>query len=187
MTCAIDPKAGTHFTGKVSVTQHAIDRAVEHFRIDRSQANNFIIDNLRKAAFVDTVFEDDGRVTRMFGYKRMVFVLDVAEDVVITVFPQHQANASVLDPVQKVLIRALKAAQRKEKAEEKRITVAKAQLAIRRAECEIRKAKTESVKVRALMDAEIAEINAEIAKLDRELAEVKREKKNLCKSIVAYL
>lgn len=29
----VDPKAGTHFTGKIFVSPHACDRAVEHFGI----------------------------------------------------------------------------------------------------------------------------------------------------------
>lgn len=183
----LDPNAGGHFKANINVLPHACERAVEHFRVDRREASRFITENLRKSSFVSYITHEDGRLQRLFGFNRIAFVVDAADDTVITVYPQHQANAAVLEPVHKVLIRALKAADRKEKAEERRIKVEKAQLAIKRAECELRIARTSSRKVTVTMRAEIEDIDAKSAELGRQLTEIKREKKNLAKSIVAFI
>jgi hypothetical protein len=188
MSIAIDPKAGTHFTGKIFVTPHACDRATEHFGIDRSKAPMFVMDILRKAALIDPdVIDDNGNSARMFAHNRVVLIVSPTESTVITIHPQSQANEVVRSPIERIIQRAIKAAQRKEVRETKRITVRKAELMVERANCELRQAKSESVKVIADMNAKITEIDIEIAKLERELFDIKREKKTIMKSVAAYV
>lgn len=188
MSVAIDPKAGTHFPGKIFVTPHALDRAVKHFGINRSQAPAFVMDMLRKSSLVDPdVIDDEGNSGRMFAYNRTVFIVDPAEATVITVHPQHQASESLRNPIERIIQRAIKSAQNKEKRETKRINVRKAELAIERGTYELRLAKSDSVRIISDMTDKIADIDLEVQRLDRELFELRREKKTLMKSVAAYV
>lgn len=188
MSCAIDPKAGTHFVGKIFVSPHACDRATEHFGVERSKAAVFVMDMLRKASLVDPdVIDDNGNSGRMFAYNRTVFIVASTEATVITIHPQHQASEVIRTPIERIIQRAIKTAQNKEKRESKRINIRKAELAIDRANCELRLAKSESVRVIADMTDKIAEIDLEVKRLDRELFELRREKKTLMKSVAAYV
>jgi hypothetical protein len=188
MSLAIDPKAGTHFTGKIFVTPHALDRVVEHFGITRSQAPVFVMDNLRKASLVSAnVISDKGDSARMFAYRRMLFIVDLTEATVITVHPQHEASESIRNPIERIIQRAVKSAERHEQREIKRLTVRKGELHVERAECDLRRIKSESIRVISDMSDKISGIDAEIQRIEREVFEVKREKKTIMKSVAAYI
>lgn len=187
MATVIDPQAGTHFTGKIFVTPHACDRAAEHLGIDRAKAPTHVMGLLRKAAFIDTVTGDDGSMQRLYAYRGTAFIVDADEDTVITLYPQNDANREVLDSVQSVLAKMLRSARAKEKRETRRITIEIAELNVERAELVLRAAKTTSKRVKQMAELRIGEIDAEIAQLERELREVRREKKNIVKSIAAFV
>lgn len=188
MNNVIDPQAGTHFTGKIFVVPHALDRTVEHFGVERGLAPMWVMDRLRKAALIDAnAVAEDGKSFRLFAYRRIAFAVAQNEDTVITLYPQENADTSVVDGVQKVLARVLKAAQRKETRETKRLNICKAELTVERAECELRRLKTGSVNVVAAMDERIRDIDVELAHIRAEVYEVKREKTSLAKGICAYI
>ncbi|WP_419884870.1 hypothetical protein [Paenibacillus sp. B-A-8] len=188
MSVAIDPQAGTHFIGKIFVSPHACDRAVEHFGIDRSKAPMYVMDMLRKATLVSPlVVDEDGKPARMFAYRRIAFLVHPTEATVFTLYPQHKASESLRSPIERIIQRAVSAAERKEKRELKRISVRKAELSVERAQLDLRRAKSESTRVAAEMTAKIAGIDAEMARLERELLEIQREKTTLMKSVVAYV
>lgn len=188
MSCAIDPQAGTHFIGKIFVTPHALDRAVEHFGIDRSKAPMYVMDMLRKATLISAhVVDEDGKPARMFAYRRTAFIVALTEQTVLTLYPQHLGAETIRNPIERIIQRAVSAAERKEKRETKRINIRKAELSVERAQLELRRAKSESERVVTEMSAKIAGIDAEMARLDRELLVIQREKTNLMKSVVAYV
>jgi hypothetical protein len=187
MTTLLDPQAGTHFTGKIFVTPHACDEAVKDFGCERSVAPMFVMDYLRKAAFIAHIVNEDGRPARLFGYKRMSIVVSPDAPTVITVYPRTHAVDELQAPVQRIIIRALKAANRKERTAERRINVDVAQLNVEKAACELRLARSNSVTVIAAMADRVTEINGEIAQLQRELFEIKREKTALANSVVMYV
>lgn len=188
MNYAIDPKAGAHFVGKIFVTPHACDRAVEHFGVDRARAPMYVMDLLRRAALVDPdVIDENGKRGRLFAYQRTAFVVAPDEDTVITLYPQHKANEAVRGPVERIIHRALAAAKRKESRETKRIRIRTAELGVERAECALRLAKTDSVSVADKMNERIMQIDRELADLERELIDVRRERTNIAKSVVAYI
>ncbi|MCM3784363.1 hypothetical protein M3231_15370 [Neobacillus mesonae] len=188
MSCAIDPKAGTHFVGKIFVSPHACDRATEHFGVDRSKAPMYVMDLLRKASLVSAhVIDEEGKPARMFAYRRTVLIVHPTESHVYTVYPQHKANEIVRNPIERIIQRAINAAERKEKREIKRINIRKAELSVERAQAELRRAKSESNRVVSEMTARIAEIDKEVRALDAELISVQREKTNVMKSVVAYV
>ncbi|KAA8750184.1 hypothetical protein [Paenibacillus sp. UASWS1643] len=185
---AIDPKAGTHFVGKIFVRPHACDRAVEHFGVERSKAPMYVMDLLRKSSLVsEHVVDEDGNPGRMFSYKRTVFIVHPTEDTVFTLYPQHKAHESVRNPIERIILRAMKAAERKEKREIKRINVRMAEITVERAQAELRRVKSESARIVAEMTARIAEIDSELKALEREILLVQREKTNVMKSVVAYV
>lgn len=184
----LDPLAGTHFTGKIFVKPHALDRATEHFGVERGQAPMWVMDRLRKAALVDPdVIAEDGNRGRLFAHKRIAFIVAPGEDTVITLYPQATAPAPIIDGVQKVLAAALKTAQRKEAREIKRLNVKKAELAVERAECELRRLKTNSLNVMTAMGERMCEIDVDYTLIDALIYEVKREKSTLAKGLCAFI
>jgi hypothetical protein len=188
MTSTLDPRAGTHFTGKIFVTPHALDRAVEYFGVDRGKAPMHVMDLLRKASLIDAnSLSDDGTVFRLYAYKRIVFAVAPHEDKVITLYPRDDSPIAVREGVAKVLSTLLRAAQRKETREVKRLELRRAELTVERAECALRKLKTTSINVAKQMDGRIAEIDGEVAAINAEIFEVRREKTTLAKGIAAYV
>lgn len=184
----IDPKAGTHFVGKIFVKPHACDRAVEHFGVERSRAPMYVMDILRKASLVSNhVVDEEGNPGRMFSYRSTTLIVHPTEDTVITLYPQHQAHESVRNPIERIILRAVKAAERKEKREVKRLNVRRAELMLERAQVELRRVKSESSRIVAEMTARINEIDSELKALEREILLVQREKTNIMKSVAAYV
>jgi hypothetical protein len=188
MTAALDPRAGTHFTGKIFVTPHALERAVEYLGVDRSKAPMHVMDLLRKSSLIDAnVLGEDGNSGRLFAYKRTAFVVARYEDTVITMYPREDSPLSVRESVAKALTTVLRAAQRKETREIKRLELRRAELTVERAECALRKLKTTSINVAKLMDARIAEIDGAVNTINAEIFDVRREKTTLAKGIAAYV
>ena len=184
----VDPRAGTHFVGKIFVVPHALDRAVEYFGVDRAQAPMYVMDMLRKSSLIDPdVVGEDGNPGRLYAYKRTAFVVARDSDTVITLYPQEKSPAPVLEGVAKVLRAALTAAQRKEAREIKRLNIRRAELAVERAELELRRLKTGSVNVKEAIAARITEIEAEVAAIETQIFEARREKTTLAKGICAFV
>ncbi|MGG4217535.1 hypothetical protein ABEW32_04795 [Paenibacillus jamilae] len=156
--------------------------------MERAKAPMYVMDLLRKSSLIsEHVIDEDGKPGRMFAYRRTVFIVHPSESTVYTLYPQHKANEVIRNPIERLIQRAVKAAERKEKREAKRINVRKAELAVERAEAELRCIKSESNRVIAEMNARVNEIDVELRNLERELFEIKREKTNLMKSVVAYV
>lgn len=184
----IDPKAGTHFTGKIFVTPHALDRATEHFGIERSAAPVFVMDKLRRATLIESSYVgEDGITRRLFAFKRTAFIVATNEDTVITIYPQENAVSHVIDGVNKVLLRALRAAQRTEARELKRLAIRKAELNVQRAELELRLLCANLPAAKRKINDELTNIDAEVVKIDAAVFDVKREKSTLAKGICAFI
>jgi hypothetical protein len=175
------------FTGKISVSQHAIDEAASDFRVDRSVAEDWIRSNLRKAAFVSDIISEGGKPCRLFGFQRIAFILADTADFVITVYPRRAVLSGLQSKVQALVLRELRKAERKERSIERKVLVTKAELTVERAQCKYRMTVTPSKAVVRTNTARIAEITAVMAELDRELFDAKKEKSALAKSLVAYL
>lgn len=172
---------------KITVSKHAIDRAVQHFRVDRRVAEDWVRSQFRKATYISDIISDDGKPTRLFAFNRIAFAVADAADFIMTIYPQHHAVTEISQKVRKVIERELRNAERKERSVARRVSVAKAKLAVERAECEYRMTVTPSQAVIAANTARIAQIDEEIAELDRELDEAKRAKSSVAKSLVAYV
>jgi len=189
MSSAIDPKSGTHFSGlKIFVSSHALDRAVEHFGIERSAAPVYVMDLLRKASLISPrVIDEGGKSGRMFAYRRTVYIVHPTEPTVFTLYPQFLACEDVRSPIERIIQRTIKAAERKEAREVRRINVCKAELFVERAQYELRRMKSDSTRIIAEMCDKIADIDARVTQFNRDILEVEREKTNTMKSVVAYV
>ncbi len=189
MTAIFDPSAGEHFRGrKITVTPHAIRRAVDHFGVKQEAAALYVVNRVLKSTLVDSnVLSDDGNPGRLFAHQGVAYVIAPDSDTVITLYPQTLAPEELRESVEKTLIRELRKAQRKEAAEIKRLSIAKAELAVERAEAELRKLKTNSKRVFEKLTDRIAEIDVEITGINESIRRVTREKTTFAKGVCAFV
>jgi len=185
----IDPKAGTHFPGKIYVTQHALDRAVEHFKAPRNKASDFIIERLRKAALIDNNFTgDNGRVVRLFTCEGIAFILDANEATVITLYPERTQRQEMLTKaVGAAVRRVIKSAQRTEATELKRLTKLRADVNLELATVEHGIAHGSGKATIRKLTEKAAELRAEIERIDNEIVTTKRAKATVLKNVCAYV
>lgn len=159
----------TRTTGKISVSQHAIDRAIQHFRVDRRVAEDWVRSQFRKAAFVSEILSEDGRPTLLYAFNRIAFAVGVTDNVIATVYPQNYAVTELATKVHRLISRELRKAEQTVRGVERRVSVAKAKLAVERAKCEYNMMITPSKAVIAANSLRLTEIDEELAKLDAEL------------------
>ena len=106
-----DKKAGTHFIGKrVRASSHAIEEAVRDFRLPEDEAERWIIDNLVKAQFIGMVYGENNRLVRLFGYKRIAFILATDAELVITVYQRDLVDSRLREPLEQIVKSAVKTA-----------------------------------------------------------------------------
>lgn len=177
----------TQLTGKIRVSQHAIDETVKDFRIPREFAVEWVMRSLRKSRYIANIISKDGNPSRLFCYQRAAFILADSEDFVITVYENNSPDNRMHSKIEALAMRELQKIERKERATERRVRIEKAKLAVEMAECRLRMEITPSKSVVAKNNAKLTQINERIAELDAELVAVKREKSSLAKSVVAYL
>lgn len=171
---------------KASVSQHAIDRAVEHFRVSKAEASEWIRTNLSKATFVANIVAEDGKASRLFGFQRIAFVLAENADFVITLYPQNYAVTPMQRKIHALVQAELKRAIRRERAAERTVRVEKAKLAVEIAQCKLRMEMTPSQAVIRKNGEVLTQIDAKMAELDRRLFDVKRETTAVAKSAVMF-
>jgi len=189
LTADIDNTAFVYrpFTGKIRVTQHAIDRAVERLGAERASAEQTIRDNMKKATFVSYILNEEGRHNRLFTYQRVAYILAADIDLVVTLFKQHYAPAAITQQVRKVLDRELAKAVRKEKAAERRVAVAKAKLDVEAAQCRYKMTVTPSKAVIATNTERLAQIDVRLTALDGELTAARRAKSDIARGMVPFM
>jgi hypothetical protein len=108
----------------IYVTPHAMLKASELFGINYGpEARQFVIDNLKKATFVSEIVGEDGKVDRLFGYRRIAFILDRNDPVVITVYPRKNVEAGLREKVTELLFEHLDDLKRQEQELEDELLV----------------------------------------------------------------
>jgi ribosomal protein S8 len=177
----------SELSANITVMQHAIDRAVERLRVPKQTAREWIVSNLRKAAFIANIIGEDGRPSRLYAFQRVAFVLADKEDAVLTVYQHHHAVTSIQRKIGALLKRELAAAERKERAVERMVRVEKARLAVEIAQCRYKMELTPSKTVVARNNAMLTQIDAKIAELDGSLLAAKRDKSAIARSLVMYV
>jgi hypothetical protein len=135
---------------KVSVSKHAIDRAVDRFRLNPIVAAQWVKDNVERASFIANIIGSDGRPCRLFAFQRAAFILADTTDYVLTVYSQHNVESSLKLKVHAIISRELAKAERQERTATHKANVARAKLEVEIAECNYRMYVTPSKTVIAL-------------------------------------
>jgi hypothetical protein len=168
-----DLKAGTHFIGrKITVSAHAVDQAIEDFRVNRFEAERWVIDNLVKSQFIGTMYGENDRPVRLFGYKRIAFVLAVEHDVVITVYQRDKVDPALRNPIEQIVKTTVRTATDRLHA------------------AEVTHRRTIDLLERLLPnvdDEEGAQIRAEIERHAKSLRDARQEHARIMKGVVAYV
>lgn len=147
------------FFGKISVTPHAIEKAMDLFGFENPKdAKRFIIENLKQSVFVSEIMGETGKVDRLFAYRRIAFVVDRYKDVVITVYIRENADKELREKIRELLCDYLVQLSEKERAIEDRLILARAHGR-----------------------------PGEIAAAEAELARFRREKSKIAKGTVLFL
>ncbi|MBG9736467.1 hypothetical protein [Paenibacillus alvei] len=175
------------FTGKITVSSHAIDEAVKDFRVNRKVADEWIRSNLRKARFIADIVSDELKPRRLYGFQRIAFILEVDRNHVITVHPRHHSVTELKRKIEAIVFRELRKAQRLESVTERKHRLTKAELNVERAQLllKIERARSESTKLAC--NARINAIDEYIAQLDAEFTKILKEKSAIAKSAIAFI
>lgn len=182
-------KVGDRFdsTGGVVITSHAEKRAIQRFNVQTEYARVWINTNLQRAQFVGYIEGDDGKVSRLFGYNRIAFVLEEQINKVITIYPRKDISQTIAGKVQAIIAKELRKADRTVRALDRRLTLKRADLRLDLAETERRLLRTRSDAVRLACKARINALEEELRLIDEELAKKRRERSTLIKDVVAYV
>ncbi|WP_028559815.1 hypothetical protein [Paenibacillus pinihumi] len=176
-----------NFTGKVTVSQHAVDRVIERFGVEKTKAEQWVRDNVKKSRYVSTVLGEDGSLVRLFTFQRVAYLLNIEVDRVVTVYSRHYAPSDLSQRVRKLIMSELTKFERKEAVTERAVNVEKAKLAIEVAKCNYRMLVTPSKAVLRANTSRVRELSERIAELDRQLAAVRKEKSEIAKGLIPYL
>lgn len=175
------------FTGKITVSQHAIDEAVKDFRVNRKLAEEWIRSNLRKARFIAAVVGEDGKSVRLFGSQRIAFVLDANENHVITVYPRHHVTPTLRQKVETIVFRELRKVERLESVTERKHRLLKAEMNVERAQLHLKMERARSESTKLACQARINAIDAYFEQLDEEFGRIRKDKAVIAKSVIAYV
>lgn len=178
-----------HFTGKITVTQHAVSRAICRMGATHKNAEQLIRDNLRQARMVDDAViskEYPTSARRMFAHKGYVFIVAQDEDTVITVLkvePSTEIRSEMEKHAQRIITRIKKEASR----EIRRLSLKRGELAVQLAETELKHLRTNVTRLKRRFDDEIAKLRAEITQLSEEIEAINIERTAKLKAVSAYL
>ena len=171
---------------KIGVAQHAVDKAVAAFRVDKRVADDWIRSNFRKARYVADIVSEDGKPTRLFAKGAVTFAVAPNEDFVITIYENVTPDSIIREKVEALLTRELRKIERKEAAEIRRSTLARLELNVERATCILRAEKSRSKSVKLSMQARIAAIDEYYAQIDADIEKIRAEKRRIAKAVAAY-
>ncbi|MFK4473744.1 hypothetical protein ABH897_003475 [Paenibacillus sp. RC73] len=172
---------------KISVSQHAIDKAISAFRVDKRIAEEWIRSGLRQARFVASVVSEEGKPSRLFAKNHVTFIVAPDQDAVITLYPSDQVAAPIRSKVEALVMRELRRIERKEVATMKRNTIAKLELAVERASCLLRAEKSRSQSVKLAMQARVSAIDEYFTQIDADIENIRHEKRKVAKAVAAYV
>ena len=172
---------------RVSVSQHAIDKAATEFRVDRRVAEDWVRSQFRRSTFISDIVSAEGNPCRLYGFQRTAIVVADSEDYIITVYQRNRAVPEMYARVNAVVQRELRRAQRNVKSVERRVAVGTAKLRVQIAQAEYNMTITPSQRVIDVNKARIDEYERGISKLNDELLRAKKEMTAVAKSVVAYV
>jgi hypothetical protein len=168
-----------NFNDDIFITPHAVEKARELFGFESEQdARRFIINNLKQSIFVSEIVGESGKVDRLFAHRRVAFIMDRIDDVVITIYIRENVDADLRAKVRDLLCDHLKELEKQEQ-----------QLALNILEADIDAELTRSLAAIGIDEldkwTEIADNTLEIAR--ESLRDFQLEKSKVAKGIVAFL
>jgi hypothetical protein len=170
---------------EIKWTYHALKEVKEELRTDNDEyAKLFIKDCMRQATFISEIMGENGKIDRLFAYRRYCFVLDRTDDVVITAYKRENVHEEIRTLVQELLFDKLADIERDEEMLEKERLGAEMAVEIHR---EINKALNRGRESSAADLIRVAEAKAELDGIERKLYEFRLKKSKLAKGIAAYL
>jgi hypothetical protein len=170
----------------VVVTNHAIERANERFKIAKAQAANWVRQHLNNAKFVSVTTTGEGKEARLFANNGIAFVLDMNEDKVITIYEPYK-NAAILEKVRLTALRELRKVERYEVKLERMNTLTTAELEVEKAMCKLDLLRARSTAKKNALQARINALQMRIDELNDEIINAKREKSYVAKAVAAYV
>jgi len=84
------------FPNGISLTTHVIEEAQNKLGFKSFlDADLFIQQTVRKAAYLGNIMERSGKHNRVFAYDSIVFILDIHTDEIITVYPRQYTDTYI--------------------------------------------------------------------------------------------
>jgi hypothetical protein len=168
-----------NFNDDIFVTPHAVEKARELFGFETEQdARRFIINNLKQSIFVSEIVGESGKVDRLFAHRRVAFIMDRVDDVVITIYIRENVEADLRSKVRDLLCDHLKELEKQEQ-----------QLSLSVLEADIDAELTRSLAAAGIDEldkwVDIADNTLDIAR--GTLRDFQLEKSKVAKGIVAFL
>jgi hypothetical protein len=166
------------FTGSVFVTPHAIDKAMELFKIkNRVEARIFVLDNLRKSTYISEIVGEKGKTDRLFAHRRIAFVLDRVDDVVITIYVREHVDKELREEVKEIITDYIVRMHDEEKELKKEITALEVEEEIL----------SQFVKLGLASESEYRWISRCVIRKEAELDASRRRRSKVAKGAVAFL
>ncbi len=79
----------------VYVSNHAINRANERFRVPKEEAARWLVSQLRRATFIAVTKDEKGNLGRTYAVDGMIIGMDMREPVITTVYPASIASLTL--------------------------------------------------------------------------------------------
>jgi hypothetical protein len=137
------------------VSNHAIDRAIQRFKVSHKTASKWVIDHLRESRFISSITGIDGKHAYLFSCRDVGLVVsDDLTTIMTVIVPNNPRYHSAAD-------RTIR------------------ERFVKLARTELRKAETVEQRVKRINERTIAELNVEIAQLTLALTRLRSQAKIL--------
>ncbi|QIC06139.1 hypothetical protein GOP56_11285 [Brevibacillus sp. 7WMA2] len=170
----------------LTVSSHAIKRAVERFNVSQTKAAEWIRNQLSRAMFISTTIDKYGKPGRLYARGQIGIILHESSDLVVTVMQYTKPTPDVRDKVCIYLTKELRKLERKESSLSRKTRITIAEMTVERSRIVLKRERARSVATINACQALINGIDLHITQLNAELRALRLEKKNVAKSLAVY-
>lgn len=159
------------------ITDHAQDRAVKRFGINRRSAVNWAKQKASISRYVTDVLDDNGKPGRLFVSNGVGLIADIAKDVIVTIVdPKSYGYSDLNRKLSRFATQELAIAERNETKQLRNIELLRAEIEIEMGELRLRLLKTRSLPKKLAIQGRMKALEMRLAELPSEEHAVKREK-----------
>jgi hypothetical protein len=174
---------------QVTMSQHAIKRAKERFKIEPKGATAYFRSVLEKAKYVGIIEDSENhRSGRLFAYNRIAIHLSMDCKTMMTVY---KADTVTYDPLKDKILELHKKKFNHcvitERAKQKRLEQLKLESEVEIAQCKLRQHKTRSEAVRLACEARVQAIKQSLVEYQHEIDEIQVEKRRVARSMISVM